>query len=129
MGNKTFAELKQLNMGAKFKNDEGEKPFADLKGDQVPEDLRIVSLDEALSYLESAGEYRYIIEVKNSGETGLHATDILYETLVKYGCLERTVVGTFNNEVTEYMDSTYPDMPAAPASTRRLSSTSILSSA
>jgi len=111
VGNKTFAELKQLNMGAKFKNDEGEMPFADLKGDQVPEDLRIVSLDEALSYLESVGEYRYIIEVKNSGETGLHATDILYETLVKYGCLERTVVGTFNNEVTEYMDSTYPDMP------------------
>ena len=57
------------------------------------------------------GEYRYIIEVKNSGETGLKATDILYETLVKFGCLERTVVGTFNNEVTEYMDSTYPNLP------------------
>ena len=111
VGDKTFAELKQLNMGAKFKNDNGEKPFAGLSGDEGPADLRIVSLDEALTYLESVGEYRYIIEVKNSGETGLKATDILYETLVKFGCLERTVVGTFNNEVTEYMDSTYPNLP------------------
>ena len=111
VGNKTFAELKNLNMGAQFENDNGEMPFARLSGDEVPEDLHIVSLDEALTYLESVGEYRYIIEVKNSGETGLKATDILYETLVKYGCLERTVVGTFNNEVTEYMDTTYPDLP------------------
>lgn len=111
VGNKTFAELKNLNMGARFENDDGEMPFADLRGQEVPEDLRIVSLDEALTYLESVGEYRYIIEVKNSGETGLKATDILYDTLVKYGCLERTVVGTFNNEVTAYMDSTYPDLP------------------
>ena len=111
VGDKTFAELKRLNMGARFKNDDGERPFAGLSGDEVPADLRIVSLDEALTYLESVGEYRYIIEVKNSGETGLKATDILYETLVKFGCLERTVVGTFNNEVTEYMDTTYPDLP------------------
>ncbi len=49
--------------------------------------------------------------MKNSGERGLEATDILYQALVEHGCLKRTVVGTFNNEVTEYMDSTYPDMP------------------
>ena len=110
VGDKTFAELKNLNMGALFENDSGEMPFAWLTGDEVPEDLRIISLDEALAYLESAGEFRYIIEVKNSGETGLKATDILYNTLVEHGCLERTIVGTFNNEVTEYMDATYPDM-------------------
>ena len=109
VGNKTFAELKNLNMGAQFENDNGEMPFAEL--DTVPDDLRIVSLDEALTYLESVGNYRYIIEVKNSGERGLLATDILYDTLVKHGCLDRVVVGTFNNEVTEYMDSTYPDLP------------------
>ncbi len=52
VGSKTFAELKHLNMGAMFKNKDGEMPFADLKGDSVPDDLRIVSLDEALTYLE-----------------------------------------------------------------------------
>ena len=42
---------------------------------------------------------------------GCKAADILYETLVKYGCLERTVVGTFHNEITAYVDETYPDLP------------------
>ncbi len=110
VGEKTLAELKQLNMGAKFKNDDGQMPFADLVGDAVPEELRIVTLEEALAYLESSGQPHYIIEIKNSGEIGYKAADILYATLQKYGALERTVVGTFHNEITAYVDTTYPDM-------------------
>ncbi len=110
VGDKTLSELKQLNMGAKFRSDSGEEPFAGLTGDAVPEELRILTLDEALSYLEASGHPRYIIEIKNSGETGYKAADILYATLVKYGALERTVVGTFHNEITAYVDTTYPDM-------------------
>ncbi len=107
-GDMTLEQLKQLNMGAKFIADNGEKPFAQLT--ETPDDLRITTLEEALAYLESNGQYGYIIEIKNSGEAGLKAADILYETLAKYDCLDRAVVGTFNNEVTAYMDSTYPDM-------------------
>ena len=110
VGDKTLAELKQLNMGAKFTADSGEKPFAALKGDAVTDDLRIITLAEALTYLESNGRYHYIIEIKNSGETGYRAADILYDTLVQFGALERTVVGTFHNEITAYVDTTYPDM-------------------
>ena len=110
VGDKTLAELKQLNMGAKFRADDGTTPFAGLTGEAVPDDLRIVTLDEALGYLESVGHPHYIIEIKNSGETGYEAADILYRTLVKYGALERTVVGTFHNEITAYVDTTYPDM-------------------
>ncbi|MBR6570906.1 MAG: hypothetical protein IKK75_10695, partial [Clostridia bacterium] len=106
---KPLAELKNLNMGAKFKTDDGQTPYADLE--EVPDDLRIITLEEALGYLESQGEFRYIIEVKNAGDIGLKAADILYDTLVRFDCLDRTVVGTFNNEVTEYIDLTYPDMP------------------
>ena len=36
--------------------------------------------------------------------------DILHDTLAEFDCLDRTIVGTFKNEVTEYMDKTYPDM-------------------
>lgn len=110
VGDKTFEELKQLNMGAQFENDDGEMPFADLHGEDVPDDLRIISLEEALTYLESSGDYCYIIEIKNAGETGYAAADILYDTLVAFDALDRTVVGTFNNEVTAYMDEVYPDM-------------------
>lgn len=111
VGSRTLAQLMELNMGARFENDAGETPFAALTGEEVPDDLRIVTLDEALTYLESSGQFRYIIEIKNSGEVGYQAADILYETLVAHGCLERTVVGTFHNEITEYVDAVYPDMP------------------
>ena len=110
VGDKTLDQLKQLNMGARFKNDDGQMPFAELRGESVPEDLRIITLEEALTYLEGNGRYHYIIEIKNSGETGYRAADILYNTLVSFDALQRTVVGTFHNEITAYVDTTYPDM-------------------
>ena len=110
VGEKTLAELKQLNMGAKFVADSGDAPFADLRGSAVPEELRIVTLEEAMVYLQANGPFYYIIEIKNSGETGCRAADILYETLRKTGALDHAVIGTFHNEVTAYMDTTYPDM-------------------
>ena len=110
VGSKTLQELKQLNMGAKFKADDGTTPFAGLTGEAVPEELRIVTLEEALTYLEGSGQPHYIIEIKNSGETGYKAADILYDTLVQFDALQRTVVGTFHNEITAYVDTTYPDM-------------------
>ena len=110
VGSKTFAELKNLNMGEKFVADDGSRPYAGLRGEDVPEDLRIISLAEALEYLEASGDYHYIIEIKNSGDRGYACADILYRTLTDFGCLDRTIVGTFNNEVTAYMDEQYPDM-------------------
>lgn len=111
VGSKTFEELRQLNMGAKFTADDGTMPYADLHGDAVPENLRIISLEETLDYLESAGDFRYIIEIKNDGDRGREAADKLYATLTARDCLDRVVVGTFHNEITAYMDETYPDMP------------------
>lgn len=111
VGSKTFAQLKNLNMGEKFTADDGSTPYAGLRDGDIPDDLRIISLSEALEYLESGGGYHYIIEIKNSGDRGYEAADILYDTLVEYGCLDRTIVGTFHNEVTAYLDETYPDMP------------------
>ncbi len=110
VGDKTFDELRRLNMGAKFTAEDGSMPYADLHGDDVPDELRILSLDQALDYLESAGDFRYIIEIKNDGEKGYEAADKLYASLTDHGCLDRVVVGTFHNEVTAYLDETYPDM-------------------
>ncbi len=112
VGSKTFAQLQELNMGAGFTRDDGTRPYAHLSGEDVPEELRIVSLAQTLAYLESTGAgYRYIIEIKNGGEQGFAAADKLYATLREYDCLDRAVVGTFHNEVTAYMDGKYPDMP------------------
>ena len=110
VGDKTFEELRKLNMGAHFTAADGSAPYADLHGSRVPEDLRIISLDQALDYLDSAGDFRYIIEIKDSEDKGFEAADKLYASLKEHDALDRAIVGTFHNEVTAYMDSTYPDM-------------------
>jgi glycerophosphoryl diester phosphodiesterase len=106
----TFDELRKLNMGAKFVSDSGESPYADLHGEDVPDDLRIVSLSEALDYLESIGRYYYIIEIKNGGEIGFRAVDQLYSELKARDMVDRVAFGSFHGEVSEYKDKTYPDL-------------------
>ena len=107
---KTLAELKRLNMGAKFTTDDGETPFADLEEDEVPEDLRIVTLEEVLGYLEDNGDFEYIIEIKNDGELGEKAMDILHKCLKEQDLLNRTVVSSFNKDIASYAEENYTDI-------------------
>lgn len=110
--NKTIGELKQYNMGYHFTVDDvyiyrGER--ADLTY------CRIVTLNEVLDYLRAQEsvwkkQFSYIIEIKNGGELGNEATDILYDTLTSYGIKDRTIVGTFQGSVSDYIDSAYPDL-------------------
>lgn len=106
----TFEELRQLNMGADYTDKNGEKPYASLHGDDVPEDLRILSLRQALEYLSSNGDYTYIIEIKDGGDDGRKGVDILWDTLLDLGLERKAVFGTFHKEVSAYVDETYPDM-------------------
>ena len=108
---KTLSELKQLNMAAQFVTDAGETPYAGLHGEAVPDELRILSLDEVLDYLTAAGEFRYIIEIKDGGETGLAAADQLYATLKERGLLDRVIIGSFRDEVAAYITANYPRYP------------------
>ena len=116
----TLEQLRELNMGYNFELD-GEYPFRDLAAaDITAQDLRVCTLEEVLDYMSSDeataaapaefGKFRYIIEIKNSGKLGEKAADILYDTLVEYGMLEDVVFGTFNQNVTDYVDENYPDM-------------------
>ena len=116
----TLEQLRELNMGYNFELD-GEYPFRDLAAaDITAQDLRVCTLEEVLDYMSSDeataaapaefGKFRYIIEIKNSGKLGEKAADILYDTLVEYGILEDVVFGTFNQNVTDYVDESYPDM-------------------
>ncbi len=107
---RTLPELKELNMAAQFVSAAGETPYAGLHGDAVPDELRILSLDEVLDYLTSAGDYRYIIEIKDGGEAGLSAAEQLYTTLKARGLLDRVIVGSFRDEVADYITANYPDM-------------------
>lgn len=107
---KTYQELRNLNMGENFKNVEGEYPYRGLRGENIPDDLRVVRLEDVLDYLEAHKSYSYIIEIKDGGKLGEKAADILYDILLDKNLLEKAIVGTFNGNVTKYMDSQYPDM-------------------
>lgn len=107
---KTYEELRKLNMGAKFETDDGQMPYADLHGDDVPEKIRILSLSDILDYLTQHGDFNYIIEVKNSGELGMQSVDILYSELKERDMLDHVIFGSFHGEVSDYVDREYPDM-------------------
>ena len=116
----TLAELMKLNMGYNFESN-GEYPFRSLTEEEISaQGLRVCTLDEVLDYMEGEeasvtvpaeyGEFRYIIEIKNSSKLGEKAADNLYATLKERGLLEDVVFGTFNQNVTDYVDEQYPDM-------------------
>ena len=107
---KTYDELKVLNFGENFKTLEGEYPYKNLRGEEIPENLKVVLLEDVLNYLQSNGNFTYIIEIKDKGENGFKAADELYRILKERDLLEKVVFGTFNGDVTKYVDENYPDM-------------------
>ena len=106
----TYEELRQLNMGENFVSDSGDTPYKGLTGENLPDNLRIVRLQDIFEYLAAYGEYNYIIEIKDEGDLGQKACDRLYEIMKEYDVLHRVIVGTFHGEITTYIDDTYPDM-------------------
>ena len=109
-GDYTYDELRQLNMGEGFVNEAGETPYKGLRGDEIPEDLRVLKLEDLFDFLDDYGDYRFIMEIKDSGERGCRAADRIYQILSERDMLSRAIIGTFHGEVTEYMDKTYPDL-------------------
>lgn len=106
---KTYEELRQLNMGAKYINEAGETPYAGLTGEDVPDDIRIATLDEVLDYLTASGDFRYIIEIKDAGERGFQAVDLLYETAAQRNLLDKIIFASFHDDIMAYVAETYPD--------------------
>ena len=106
----TYEELSELNMGEFFKNADGEMPYNGLRGDEIPDNLRVLTAEDALTYVEGFGGYYYSIEIKDSGEAGLKAADILYNILSDMNLLDKVIVASFNKEVILYLEENYPDL-------------------
>lgn len=105
---KTLAELKELNFGENFMAPDGTYPYRGLRGNDIPNNIKIVELDEILGYLTSVrSDLNYIIEIKDGGDTGEKATDILVETIERFGITDRVILGTFKDNVTRYMTKHY----------------------
>lgn len=108
---KTFEELQVLNLGENFTDPNGATPYKSLKGDDIPEDLRVVRLETVLDYLLANNpNCGFIIEIKDGGDIGKKAADELYRILKEKNLLERVIVGTFHGEISKYMDEAHDDM-------------------
>ncbi|MBR6426228.1 MAG: hypothetical protein IKS28_00225 [Clostridia bacterium] len=105
----TYDELKALNPGEYFVTDSGETPYKGLRGDDIPEGLRIPLLDEIIDKIEAHGEYLYSIDIKDSGERGRRAADALIKLTREKGVSDRVIIATFNNDITKYLTNQYPD--------------------
>ncbi len=106
----TYEEIYNLNFGEHFKNKDGETPYKGLRGENIPDNLRVLTVTDALTYLENNGGYYYSIEIKSSGESGIRSADILYNTLLEMNLLDRTIVASFNRDVISYLEEKYPDL-------------------
>ena len=97
----TLAELKTLEM------------WHDYDGiDFLESEARICTLQEVFDYVIDTKGYTdmtYIIEIKDSGKLGEQAMDKLYDIMVQYGVVNQVIVGTFNDNVTKYIDKEYTD--------------------
>ena len=111
--NYTYEEIYNLNFGEYFKNKDGETPYNGLRGKDIPDNLRVATVTDALTYLENSGKYHYSIEIKNSGELGFKAADILYDILSDMNLLDRVIVASFNRDVIYHIEENYPDLPRA----------------
>ena len=108
----TLEELQVLNLGENFMDKDGNYPYRGLRGKDIPNDLRVVTLDSILDYIEknSKGQFTYIIEIKSSGTWCVKACDRLYEVLSERNLLDRAITASFNPIFAIYKDKTYPDM-------------------
>ena len=82
--------------------------------------IQIATVDKLFEeFYESNPELMFIVEIKNSGELGYKACEILNQTLEQYpGYKDQIVVGTFHDEIEEELKTNYPElMRGAPTGT------------
>ncbi len=108
----TLQEAQVLNMGENFRLD-GEYPYRGLRGNEIPYNLRVVTCDEIIDYVEAnsnSRKYNYVIEIKSIGINGLRAVDKLYSIITERNLQDRAIWSTFAPDTSAYMKLKYPDI-------------------
>lgn len=105
---KTYDELRNLNMGEYFKTG-GKTPYAGLRGEDIPDDLRMVAVEDVFDYVEenAPGKYTYVVEIKYPHPWMPEMVDSLYEILNERGLCDRVIIGSFWNDASHYIDNHY----------------------
>ena len=109
----TYEEAQVLNMGENFEIN-GKYPYRGLRGDDIPYNLHVPLCEDIIDYIEKNSgnkEYNYIIEIKSKGKDGEVAADELYRIITERNLQDRAIWASSKQEVSNYMQKTYPDMP------------------
>ena len=107
----TLAELEKYNFGYYFEDENGERIYKDVT-DIEGAGLQIATVDKLFAeFYESHPDLLFIVEIKNDGELGYKACEILSETLNQYpGYRNQIVVGTFHDEIEAELKAKYSDL-------------------
>lgn len=115
----TLAELQQYNFGYYFKDEQGERIYKDAT-DLEEKGLQIATVEQLFEeFYEEYPDLLFIVEIKNEGELGYKACQILSDTLDQYpNYKDQIVVGTFHDEIEVELKDKYPElMRGAPTGT------------
>ncbi len=108
----TLEEAQVLNLGENFKKD-GEYPYRGLRGEDIPYNLRVVTCDEIIDFVEANSngkEYYYCIEIKSIGANSYKAADKLYSIITERNLEDRVIWSTFAPDTSAYMKNNYPEI-------------------
>lgn len=107
----TLEEAQVLNLGENFKKN-GEYPYRGLRGDDIPYNLKVVTCDQIIDYVEanSDKEYSYCIEIKSIGLNSYKAVDKLYSIITERNLQDRVIWSTFAPDTSAYMKMNYPEI-------------------
>ncbi len=105
---KTYAQLRELNFGETFKQGDS-YPYKGLRGDEIPDDLRIAKVSDVFDTIEAAapGQFRYIVEIKYPHPWAPKMVDKLFKILDERKLTDRVIIGSFWNDVGHYIDNHY----------------------
>lgn len=112
-----------LNLGENFTADGETYPYRGLRGEDIPDNLRVAKCEDVIDYIEANSdgkEYRYIIEIKSKSLDGMKAADKLYEVITERDLAGRVIWASSNEDVSIYMEHKYPDMPRSARTTEAL---------
>ncbi len=111
----TLEELRQYNMGYNFADPfSGEYPYRELSEEQqLSKGLKILEFHELLEeFYDTNKDLLFIVEIKNGGELGCEAANIIDKTLTERfpDYKKRLVVGTFHPEIEMDLKNNHPTL-------------------
>lgn len=93
----TFDEIKEFNFGYRFKDINGNFPYAENR-EQGLHPMEVSSLFEKFG-----DSVIYSIDVKDDGEIGLKSAELLYKCVKEYKLEKNVIFSSFNEENLEYL--------------------------